>query len=51
MGSELIVTSTEKDKDIIVDSSMKTCIQHAAAIKKKKKNKKLGDIEDGTHRE
>lgn len=37
MGSELIVTSTEKDKDIIVDSSMKTCIQHAAAIKKKKK--------------
>lgn len=36
MGFELVVTSKEKDKGIIVDSSVKTCIQHAAAIKKKK---------------
>ena len=55
MGSELVVTSKGKDKGITVDSSMKICIQRAAAIKKKnqtkKQNKKLGDIEHGTDRE
>lgn len=51
MGSELVVNAKEKDTGVIVDSSMKTCIQHAAAIKKKKRNKKVGDIERGTDRE
>lgn len=50
MSSELVVTAKEKDTGIIVNSSMKTCIQHAAAIKKKR-NKKVGDIERGTDRE
>lgn len=40
MGSELVVTSKEYDKCIIVDSSMKTYIQRAAAIRKKKKKSK-----------
>lgn len=50
MGSELVVTTKEKDTGIIVGSSMKTCIKHAAAIKKKKSKEKVRDIEDGTDR-
>lgn len=32
MGSGFVVTTKEKDIGIIVDSSMKTCIKHAASI-------------------
>lgn len=40
MGSEFVVTAKENDTGIAVDSSMETCIKHAAAIKKKKKELK-----------
>lgn len=49
VGSELVVTSKETYKGIIVDSSMKTfSVQQQS---KKKKKKVLGDIEHGTVKE
>lgn len=47
VGSELVVTSKETYKGIIVDSSMKTF----SVQQQSKKKKVLGDIEHGTVKE